>query len=125
MTETIPLDDAVPGTATSLAGAAVPASAPPPLGRNRQFQTLWVGSAAATLGLNVADVAYPLAILAVTGSPAETGWFRLSAGAVGRGKRALPASAHARSGVIRGGHNVGVLQALGLAVAGELGFGRG
>jgi MFS family permease len=60
MTETIPL-------------AAPPVH--PPLRRNRQFQTLWAGSTAATLGLNVADVAYPLAILALTGSPAETGLF--------------------------------------------------
>jgi len=47
----------------------------PPLRRNRQFQTLWAGSAIAGLGLTVADVAYPLAILAVTGSPAEAGLF--------------------------------------------------
>jgi len=46
-----------------------------PLRRNGQFQALWAGSAAATLGLMVADVAYPLAILAVTGSPAEAGLF--------------------------------------------------
>jgi len=47
----------------------------PPLRRNRQFQTLWAGSAAAGLGLTVADVAYPLTILAVTGSPAKAGAF--------------------------------------------------
>jgi len=47
----------------------------PPLRRNRQFQTLWAGSAIAGLGLTVADVAYPLAILALTGSPAEAGLF--------------------------------------------------
>jgi MFS family permease len=46
-----------------------------PLRRNISFQTLWAGSAAATLGLSVAEVAYPLAILAVTGSPAQAGLF--------------------------------------------------
>jgi MFS family permease len=47
----------------------------PPLRRNKAFQTLWAGSAAATLGISVADVAYPLAILGVTGSPADAGFF--------------------------------------------------
>jgi MFS family permease len=45
------------------------------LRRNLQFQTLWVGSAASSLGVNVADVAYPLAILTLTGSPARAGLF--------------------------------------------------
>jgi MFS family permease len=52
-----------------------PASEPVPLWRNLQFQTLWVGSAASSLGVSVADVAYPLAILALTGSPAKAGLF--------------------------------------------------
>ena len=52
-----------------------PASPPAPLRRNLQFQTLWAGSAASTLGVAVADVAYPLAILTVTGSPARAGLF--------------------------------------------------
>jgi len=46
-----------------------------PLRRNLQFQTLWAGSAASSLGVNVANVAYPLAILALTGSPARAGLF--------------------------------------------------
>jgi len=46
-----------------------------PLRRNLSFQTLWAGSAASTLGLSVADIAYPLTILALTGSPAEAGLF--------------------------------------------------
>ncbi|HET9896643.1 MAG TPA: MFS transporter [Streptosporangiaceae bacterium] len=46
-----------------------------PLRRNIPFQTLWIGSTAATLGVAVADVAYPLAILALTGSPADAGLF--------------------------------------------------
>jgi MFS family permease len=49
--------------------------AAPPLRRNLAFQLLWTGSAASTLGVAVADVAYPLAILAVTGSSARAGLF--------------------------------------------------
>jgi MFS family permease len=52
-----------------------PGSEPLPLWRNLQFQMLWVGSAASSLGVSVADVAYPLAILALTGSPARAGLF--------------------------------------------------
>ncbi len=52
-----------------------PAREPAPLWRNLQFQTLWIGSAASSLGVSVADVAYPLAILALTGSPARAGLF--------------------------------------------------
>ena len=63
----------VPPPATDEAAAAKPPH--PPLRRNKAFQTLWAGSAAATLGLSVADVAYPLAILGVTGSPADAGFF--------------------------------------------------
>ncbi len=51
------------------------AQAPVPLRRNTRFQTLWAGSASSSLGLAVADVAYPLAILAVTGSPGQAGLF--------------------------------------------------
>jgi MFS family permease len=47
----------------------------PPLRRNKAFQTLWAGSAASALGISVADVAYPLAILGVTRSPADAGLF--------------------------------------------------
>lgn len=66
MTSTI--DD---GTAPA-AGAA---TASRPLWRNGQFQLLWAGQSAATLGRSVADVAYPLAILAMTGSPGQAGLF--------------------------------------------------
>src|SRR5579862_6174676 len=43
---------------------------PLPLRRNLRFQTLWIGMTASTVGVSVADVAYPLIILAMTGSPA-------------------------------------------------------
>jgi MFS family permease len=48
---------------------------PVPLWRNVQFQALWLSQAASSLGSGVADVAYPLAILALTGSPARAGLF--------------------------------------------------
>ena len=90
--------DAVPGTATGHTGDAVPgivagrdgqarpgimtgraapgtASGPPPLRRNLRFQTLWIGMTASTIGVSVGDVAYPLIILALTGSPAKAGLF--------------------------------------------------
>ncbi|GAB1644398.1 MFS transporter [Krasilnikovia sp. MM14-A1259] len=42
---------------------------------NRNFQLLWGGSAVSLLGLEAADIAYPLTILAITGSPAWAGVF--------------------------------------------------
>jgi MFS family permease len=47
----------------------------PPLRRNLRFQMLWVGMTTSSLGVSVADIAYPLAILAITGSPARAGLF--------------------------------------------------
>ncbi|MCX4747928.1 MFS transporter [Kitasatospora sp. NBC_01287] len=46
-----------------------------PLRRNRRFQLLWAGSAAALLGTRIADTAYPLLLLATTGSPVLAGAF--------------------------------------------------
>jgi MFS family permease len=45
------------------------------LWRNIDFQLLWVGSTASFLGVEAADVAYPLAVLALTGSAAKAGLF--------------------------------------------------
>jgi MFS family permease len=53
----------------------LPLRRPLPLWRNLQFQTLWIGTSASTLGVSVADFAYPLTVLAVTGSPALAGLF--------------------------------------------------
>jgi len=64
-----PAADTVQGSAT------IEAERPVPLWRNVQFQTLWLSQAASSLGAGVADVAYPLAILALTGSPARAGLF--------------------------------------------------
>ncbi|HZM81962.1 MAG TPA: MFS transporter [Candidatus Limnocylindrales bacterium] len=44
-----------------------------PLRRNRDFQLLWIGQAASSLGTQVATVAFPLLVLAVTGSAAQAG----------------------------------------------------
>lgn len=44
-----------------------------PLLRNRDFQALWVSRTLATIGKEVADVAYPLLILATTGSATYAG----------------------------------------------------
>jgi predicted MFS family arabinose efflux permease len=47
-----------------------------PLRRNREFAALWVGQAVSNLGIGISSFAYPLVVLAATGSP-------LRAGAVG------------------------------------------
>ncbi|MEU8060851.1 MFS transporter [Microbispora bryophytorum] len=46
---------------------------PPPLRRNSRFQMLWMGAAASELGTTLTWVAFPLLILAVTGSAALAG----------------------------------------------------
>jgi len=48
---------------------------PLPLRRNRNFNLLWGGAVSALLGLSTADIAYPLVILALTGSPLKAGLF--------------------------------------------------
>jgi MFS family permease len=77
--------DGAPG-----AGRSARAGRPTPLRRNLRFQTLWVGTTASTLGVSVADVAYPLAILAITRSPAMAGLFA-AVQAVGMLLAGLPA----------------------------------
>jgi predicted MFS family arabinose efflux permease len=44
-----------------------------PLRRNRDFFLLWVGQALSELGSQTTTVAYPLLVLAMTGSPAQAG----------------------------------------------------
>ncbi|HSD03693.1 MAG TPA: MFS transporter [Gaiellales bacterium] len=46
---------------------------PASLRRNRHFQLLWIGQAASALGSRASTVAYPLLVLALTGSPAAAG----------------------------------------------------
>jgi hypothetical protein len=43
------------------------------LGRNRDFQLLWSGQAISVLGSQTSKIAYPLLVLAMTGSPAKAG----------------------------------------------------
>jgi MFS family permease len=78
-----------PPAAQEQAGSRT-AIGPPPLRRNLSFQTLWIGTTASTLGVSVADVAYPLVILAMTGSPALAGLFA-AVQAVGMLAAGLPA----------------------------------
>ena len=49
------------------------AHAPVPLHRNRDFQLLWGGQAVSLLGSQTSKIAYPLLVLAMTGSPAKAG----------------------------------------------------
>lgn len=44
-----------------------------PLRRNRDFQLLWGGQAISLLGSQTSKIAYPLLVLAMTGSPAKAG----------------------------------------------------
>lgn len=44
-----------------------------PLRRNRDFNLLWTGQAASALGSQMSEVAYPLLVLAFTGSAAKAG----------------------------------------------------
>lgn len=46
---------------------------PVPLTRNRDFQILWTGQALSALGTTLTQIAYPLLMLAVTGSAAYAG----------------------------------------------------
>jgi MFS family permease len=49
------------------------AGEPVPLRRNRDFQLLWSGQAVSLLGSQTSRIAYPLLVLAMTGSPAKAG----------------------------------------------------
>ena len=71
---------------------------PVPLRRNRDFQLLWSGQAVSLLGSQMSRIAYPLLVLAMTGSPAKAGiagfaamlgylLFPLPAGGAGRPPR--------------------------------------
>ncbi|HEY3258821.1 MAG TPA: MFS transporter [Pseudonocardiaceae bacterium] len=44
-----------------------------PLWRNRDFMLLWSGQVVSTVGIRVSSLAYPLLVLALTGSPATAG----------------------------------------------------
>ena len=61
--------------ADSPPGSPPPEPEQPPLRRNRAFRLIWVGSAFSLLGLEAADVVYPLVVLGLTGSPGWAGLF--------------------------------------------------
>ena len=60
-------------------GAAVNGSSP--LRANRDFRLLWVGQTLSTLGGRISGVAFPLLVLATTGSPTKAGLAGLVANA--------------------------------------------
>lgn len=76
-------DDGVIGAAAETLERAEPAVAGlaaedrpvVPLRRNWRFQLLWVGSTGTFLGVEIANIAYPLAILTLTGSAASAALF--------------------------------------------------
>jgi Major Facilitator Superfamily len=70
-----PSNQAAPPQPSTQAAPPQPSTRQTPLRRNLRFQTIWLGQTATSLGVSVADVAYPLAILAITGSPARAGLF--------------------------------------------------
>lgn len=49
------------------------AAEPVPLRHNRDFQLLWSGQVVSVLGSQISKIAYPLLVLAMTGSPAKAG----------------------------------------------------
>ena len=53
--------------------AVATATAPAPLWRNRDFTLLWTSQVASAVGTRITSVAYPLLVLALTGSPALAG----------------------------------------------------
>ncbi|TDV57556.1 MFS transporter [Actinophytocola oryzae] len=63
-----------------------------PLARNRNFTLLWVGQGAAEVGFSASMLAFPLVVLAVTGSAAASGLV-LAADAVAQAVLALPGGA--------------------------------
>lgn len=66
--------------------------APQPLSRNRAYGVLWGSQALSEFGINVSMIAFPLLVLAITGSPAASGLV-LAAIAVGQLVAGLPTGA--------------------------------
>jgi MFS family permease len=63
-----------------------------PLGRNRNYTLLWTGQAVSEIGFSTAMIAFPLLVLALTGSPAASGLV-LGADAAAQLIAGLPAGA--------------------------------
>lgn len=66
--------------------------APPKLARNRNFTLLWVGQGCAEVGFSASMLAFPLVVMAVTGSAAASGLV-LAADAIAQAVLALPGGA--------------------------------
>ncbi|WP_405018337.1 MFS transporter [Kitasatospora sp. NBC_00070] len=62
-------------TETQLPEADCPALALPPLRRNLKFQAYWAGATAGAVGMGISNLAFPLLILAMTGSPGQAAVF--------------------------------------------------
>ncbi|MFB7895986.1 MFS transporter [Streptomyces xiamenensis] len=62
-----------PADAAGAAEAAVPAAPEKPLFRNRDFQAMWISQFFAAVAKESAEIAYPLLILATTGSATYAG----------------------------------------------------
>jgi MFS family permease len=70
----------------------VPSQSTVPLSRNRDYRLLWSSQALSEFGLNASTIAFPLLVLAVTGSAAASGLV-LAAAAAARLLAGLPAGA--------------------------------
>jgi MFS family permease len=77
---------------TDIQTAPVAAPAPVPLSRNANYRILWGGQAASIFGTNATLLAFPLLVLALTGSPAASGLV-LGAGSAAELVAGLPAGA--------------------------------
>jgi MFS family permease len=60
-------------SAPAVTRVAEEAPALPPLRRNRDYKLVWTGSAVSALGSSISNLAYPLLVLAATGSPVKAG----------------------------------------------------
>ncbi len=61
------------GSAATVDDGSTTVPSATPLGRNRDFNLLWSGQALSDMGTQMSAIAYPLLILAVTGSAAKAG----------------------------------------------------
>jgi MFS family permease len=68
-----PPEAASPPDGASPPDPASPADPVTPLSRNRDFNLIWSGQALSDMGTQMSTIAYPLLILAVTGSAAKAG----------------------------------------------------
>ncbi|WP_371480992.1 MFS transporter [Kitasatospora sp. NBC_00315] len=95
-----------------------------PLRRNLRFQLLWGGAAASTLGMQVSDTAFPLLLLAMTGSSTLAGAFgaaQLGASVLFGLHAGVVADRHDRRRILIAADTVRLLAALSVPLAMALG----